>query len=105
VSHYLFNDPFPCSASIVDNNVQAPLVPSVMGAAIDLPSPPNTNELDDKPQSSGGRPLGSNPARSSMSTQKGKSNSLGLNTNEAQKKFGKFFKGLGPSKRPPFQYG
>jgi len=32
-----------------------------------------------------------------MSPQRGKSNDLGQNTAEVQKKIGKFFKGLGPS--------
>lgn len=72
-----------------------------MAAAIDLPLPLNMNESDDKPKSGGGRTLGSSSAGSSTSSQKGKSNNLGQNTTEAQKKFGKFFKGLGPSKIPP----
>ena len=97
---YCLDNSSPCSALLVDNNVEAPLVPSVLAAAIDLPLPPNTNELDDKSKSGDGRTLGSSSAGSSTSSQKGKSNNLGLNTIEAQKKFGKFFKGVGPSKAP-----
>jgi len=81
----------------VDNNVQAPLVPLVLAGAIDLPLP-STNESDDKPQPSGGRTLEASSTGSSKLPQRGKSNNLGLNTIETQKKLGKFFKGLGPSK-------
>ena len=90
--------PIPDSTLFVDNNVQAPLVPFILATAVDLPLPPSTNGLDDKSQSSGGRTLGSSSAGSSTSSQRGKSNNFGVNTAEAQKKFGKFFKGLGPSK-------
>jgi hypothetical protein len=88
----------PSSVPLVDNDVQAPLAPSVLAAVIDLPLPPSMNEYDDEPQSRRGKTLGSTSAKSSTSTQKGKPGSLGLNTDEAQKKLGKFFKGLGPSK-------
>lgn len=87
------------SFSLVDNDVQAPLIPSVLAAAIHLPLPPNTNESDDKSQSSRWRMLGSTSAKSSTSGQKGKPGSSSLNTGEAQK-LGKFFKGLRPSKVP-----
>jgi len=82
--------------SLNHNDVQAPLVPLVLTAAIDLPLPPGTNESDDKSKSRGGRTLGVSSPGSSTSSQKEKSNNLGLNTAEAQKKLGQFFKGLGP---------
>lgn len=95
------NNSSSCSSLLVDNDVQAPLVPSVLAAAIDLPlSPPGTDEFDVKPQSGGGRTLGSSSAGPSTHSQRGKSNNLGVNTAEAQKKLGKFFKGIGPSKVP-----
>lgn len=56
------------------------------------------NEPEGRLQSGGGKTLGSSSTKSSTLSQKGKSNELGLNTAEAQKKLGKFFKGLGPSK-------
>lgn len=87
-------------ALFVDNNVQAPLAPSVLAAAVDLTLSLSTGETGDKSQSSAGRTLESKSTGSSTSSQKGKSNDLGLNTPEAQKKLGKFFKGLGPSKAP-----
>ncbi|KAF9650203.1 hypothetical protein BDM02DRAFT_3093571 [Thelephora ganbajun] len=86
--------------SLNHNNVQAPLVPSTFAAAIDLPLPSNTDGSDNKLQSSGGRTLGSSSSKPSTLSQRGKSNNLVLNTTEAQKKLGKFFKGLGPSKAP-----
>lgn len=89
---------FTSSVSLVDNNVQAPLVPSVLAAAVDLPLPPNTNELDGDPQFRRGQTLGPTSSKSSTSTQKGKPGSLRQNAGETQKKIGKFFKGLGPSK-------
>lgn len=92
------SNPSSRSASFADNDVQAPLVSSVLAAAVDLPLPLGTNEPDDKSQSDGARTLGSNPQGSSTLSRRGKSNDLGLNTAEAQKKLGKFFKGLGPSK-------
>jgi len=97
---YCLDNLSPYSASLVDNNVQAPLVPSVLTAAIDLPLSLNANESDDKSKSGGGRTLGSSSAGPSAPSQKGKSNNLGLNTVATQKKLGKFFKGLGPSKMP-----
>ena len=92
------SSPSPHSALFVDNNVQAPLVTSVLGAAVDLPLPPGTHEPDDKSQSRSARTLESNSPGSSTLSKRAKSNNLGLNTPEAQKKLGKFFKGLGPSK-------
>lgn len=96
--------PSSCSTCFVDNNVQAPLVPSILATAIDLPLPLNTdeNESHDKSQSTSGRTLGSSSARSSTLSRGVKSNNLGLNTAEAQKKLGKFFKGLGPSEASSF---
>jgi len=82
--------------SLNHNDVQAPLAPSILAAAIDLPLPANTNESDHGPQSHRERMLGSASAKPSTSTQREKSRSLGLDTNGAQKKIGKFFKGLGP---------
>lgn len=99
MSFYLDDSPF-CSTLLVDNNVQAPLVPSVLAAAIDLPLPSDMNESDDKSQSGSGRTLGPGSAGPSASSQRGKSNNPALNTAESQKKLGKFFKGLGPSKAP-----
>jgi len=96
----LLNNPSHCSTLLLDNNVQAPLVPSVLAAAIDLPLPPGTDEFDIKSQSGGGRTLGQSSSGSSIPAQKRKPNTLGTNTAEAQKKLGKFFKGLGPSKAP-----
>lgn len=96
----LSKQPIARSGFLVDDDVQAPLVPCVLAAAIDLPLLPNTNEPDEKTQSGGGRTLGSSSAGSSASSQREKSKNLGPNTTEAQKKFGKFFKGLGPSKEP-----
>lgn len=83
------------SAPFVDNDVQAPLIPSVLAAAIDLPLPSNTTESDDEPHSRRGRTLGSTSAQPSTSSQKGKP---GLSAGEAQKKIGRLFKGLIPSK-------
>lgn len=92
----------PYSASFVDNDVQAPLVPSALAAAIDPPLASNTSDSDNEPQSRSVKTLGSTPPGSSTSTRKGKASNLELNTEEAQKKFGKFFKGLGPSKASYF---
>lgn len=96
--HYLTSNHSSSSVVLVDNNIQAPLASSVLAAAIDLPLPPDTNEPDDESRSHRGRTLGSTSAKSSTSTQGGKLGSRGLNTDGAQKKLGKFFKGLGPSK-------
>jgi hypothetical protein len=85
----------------VDNDVQAPLVPPVLAAAIDLPPPPNTNESDGEPQSRSGQIQRSTFSRSLTPTEKGKHGNLGLNTDDTQKKLGKFFKGLGQSKAFP----
>jgi len=78
------------------NDVQAPLIPSVLAAAIDPPLASNTSDPDNEPQSRSVKTLGLTPARSSTSTRKGKAGNLDLNTEGAQKKLGKFFKGLGP---------
>lgn len=86
------------SVSLVDNDVQAPLVPSVLAAAIDLPLLSKANESDDGSKFLRGRTLGSTSAKSSTSTQKGKPDNLELKTDEV--KLGKFFKGLRPSKTP-----
>jgi len=99
VSHRLSN-PSSRSVLFVDNNIQAPIIPSVLAAAVDLPLPPSTNELDDRLQLRGGRTLESNSTGSSKLSERVKSKTPGLNTTEAQKKLGKFFKGLGPSKAP-----
>lgn len=85
------------SVSPVDNNVQAPLDPSVLTVAIDLPLPLNTNESDDEPRSRGGRTSGSTSAKSSTTRTKGKPNHPGRDTDEVRKKLGKLFKGLGQS--------
>ena len=87
--------------SSVDNDVQAPLVPSVLAAAIDLPLPPNTDESDGEPQSRSGQLEKSTLSESSAPTEKGKSGNLGLGTDDTKKKLGKFFKGLGQSKALP----
>jgi tether containing UBX domain for GLUT4 len=81
--------------SLNHNDVQAPLVPSILATAINLPLPPSLNELDDNPRSHNGR-IGSTSTRSSITTQKRKPGSSGLSIDEAQKKIGKLFKGLGP---------
>ena len=97
---YHLNIHHPAQLCPIDNNIQAPLVPSVLATAIDLPLPSNTgeNESHDKSQPRSGQTLGSSSSGSSTLSQRVKSNSLGLNATEAQKKLGKFFKGLGPSK-------
>jgi len=82
--------------SLNHNDVQAPLIPFVLTAAIDLPMPPSADEPDDKSQSSGGRTLGTNSIGSSTLSQRGTSDNLGLNSEAAKKKLGRFFKGLGP---------
>ena len=97
---YRLSNPWSRSVLFADNNVQAPIIPSVLAAAVDLPLPPSTDESDDKLQLRGGRTLESNSAGSSKLSGRVKPKNPGLNTSEAQKKLGKFFKGLGPSKAP-----
>ena len=102
---YRLSNPSSRLVLFVDNNVQAPIVPPVLAAAVDLPlPPPSTNEPDGKLQLRGGRTLESNSAGSSKLSERVKSKNAGLNTPEAQKKLGKFFKGLGPSKAPLFHW-
>lgn len=84
----------------VDNDIQAPLVQTAWAAAIDLPSPFDTSASNDDLQPRNSQLIESTSASSSTSTRKGKSGTLGLNTDEAQKKLGKFFKGLGQSMAP-----
>jgi hypothetical protein len=84
----------------VDNDVPAPLDSAVLAHAEDLPIPPSLDEHTDnstaaKSGGNGGRALDSSSGPSeSSSTGKGK----GTLSGEAQKKLGKFFKNLGPSK-------
>lgn len=72
------------------NDVQAPLLPFVLAAAIDPPLASNTSDVDNDPQSR------SRNTPESTSTRNGRTGYPELSTDGAQKKFGKFFKGLGP---------
>jgi len=75
------------------NDIPAPLDPTVLAEAIDLPMPPNLDEPNNVPTAgSKGRTLGS-PGGSSSSGSKDKTK---LTSDDAQKKLGKFFKNLGP---------
>ena len=77
-----------------DNDIPAPLDPVVLAEAVDLPVPPNLDEPNETPVASTG---GGGKARS-VNVPSGEKTKL--SSGEAQKKLGKFFKSLGPSKCP-----
>jgi len=75
------------------NNIPAPLDPTVLAEAIDLPMPPNLDEPNNvQTADSKGRTLGPTGRLSSS----GSKDTTKLTSHEAQKKLGKFFKNLNP---------